>query len=310
MNAPARPCWHASVLRRLREAAGEPADRAACRLGALAAAFGAEGAPPGDAIWRWSRLAPGGSPVEIVWRPGRAGIGWTSEVAPPATPEVRRLDRALALAARFGFAGFDAEALAGIARAQAEGGLAWGAWLGGRHAPEGDALKLYAEIPQRAGELAGAGVRADWPETGELRMVGVSAAGVEYYWRVERCAPHVVYRAAEAVGATRLLPEAAALLGELRDAPPAEALAGPRLGLSLAFDADGKPLALSLFLGASRAGLRAPDDLRRLGRRAGDPLGGAFERLWRDGMVRPSVLGLALTAQGIGLQVGWAPCPA
>ncbi|MCO6419869.1 hypothetical protein JYK14_27455, partial [Siccirubricoccus sp. KC 17139] len=55
-----------------------------------------------EVAWRFSDIAPGGFPAELIWRPARPGLFWTAEPAPPELPASRRLAAALRRLRRLG----------------------------------------------------------------------------------------------------------------------------------------------------------------------------------------------------------------
>lgn len=88
----------------------------------------------------WSRLTPSGFPVEVTVLPDRTWQ-WAAEVAGPELPESARLDRALRLLDGAGPALPSATRRALVSH-QAGQDLRFGAWIAGR----GDRLKAYAEL--------------------------------------------------------------------------------------------------------------------------------------------------------------------
>jgi hypothetical protein len=142
-----------------------------------------------EIAWRYSSLTADGFPVELTLAANDPSVRWAAEVAPPEVPEPARLEIA------FGFAPALDPALAWLERLktiQSSGSLAYGAWIGGRHAEHTDAFKVYAEVPPgfdaaaltrtTIGDLHGPVLRRSI-----LRMVGVGLADgeAELYFRAD-----------------------------------------------------------------------------------------------------------------------------
>lgn len=167
-----------------------------------------------EIAWRYSSLTADGFPVELTLAANDPSVRWAAEVAAPEVPEPARLEVA------FGFEPATDHALAWLERLktiQSSGSLAYGAWIGGRHAEHTDAFKVYAEVPPgfdgaplaRAviGDLRGPVLRRSI-----LRMIGVGlgdgaaelyfrADGMMDAWEIEplAAAAGVPHRAAELI---------------------------------------------------------------------------------------------------------------
>ena len=291
----------------------EPVDRTLARVAVAAPALAARAgaairaatAPLSATCWPelatgFSRLTNTGYPLEFAWCSRDAELRWTAELAPPEVPHVRRLDLALRAA------GIGLEEAGPWREAQQSRVLRYGAWLGVRHRPDGDARKAYAELP--------ACLPPAWAAHPLLRstllawrMAGLGADGsVEFYARGAEL-DAAMLRGAEAAafgGEGRLVAAARALLG--RDELPRPS------GLSLAFDRGGMPKALAWFVFAKavfRDDAACGAALARMARGEAERCllaalaGGQGDGRWRHGM-----LGLVLGREGeVWLQAGIRP---
>lgn len=222
-------------LQALRRCQPELADRARRRLGLVLRPVLATAWP--EIALGFSRLTNTGMPLEFAWSSRETALRWTAEVAAPEAPDAGRLRRAAELAGP----GLDPGPWAAL---QAGAALRYGAWLGGRHRGDGDAAKVYVELPGGRLPPAWRGrhplLRSPLPA---WRMAGLGPdGGVEFYARVQE------------VDATLLHATAAASVGH-GDAwlDTIAALTGQRVlprpsGLSVAFDAGGTPRGLTWFV--------------------------------------------------------------
>jgi hypothetical protein len=258
-----------------------------------------------EVAWRFSRLCPGGYPIELVWRPGRPGVFWTAEAAAPELPEAGRLERAAALLPAIAGLPADDRDIARLAALQAGARLLWGAWIGGRHEAAGDSAKLYAEVP--AGRMAALGAAfpaaAAWIATlpaGALpRLVGLepSRRRWEVYARIPAHEPGGLFAPLKAAGAAgNAIP---GLLGELAGGDPEAALEGKGIGLSLALEAEGRLAGIAVIVVARR--LAGTED--RLKKRLAPFLAGpgaALGRHWAAGGATATLLSVTGAADGSG----------
>jgi len=250
----------------------------------------------GDVAWSFSDLA-GGSPVELVWRPGRAGLFWTAEPAAPEWPTLRRVKRALALARTFG-ARFDPVQAAWMRAMVAASAAPWPIWIGGRHDAAGDETKLYARIGPDADRAFPTFRHGDCPVMMGLAVDG----GSELYWRRPSRQSGDRWRMAREHGlgahVARLDAALAEWTGDGLDAEDAG-----RVGLSLKRSARGEPQALAAFVRVRQAGGAAAVRRRLLA--AGGEANPALARLWDAGRIRPMFLTLAATAHGMKPSIGF-----
>lgn len=288
----------------------EPAARTLSRVAAVApqvaaragAAITTATAPLAQTRWpematAFSRLTNTGYPVEFTWCSRHAELRWTAEVAPPEMPHRLRLEQALAVA------GIELNVGQWLAAQQA-GELRYGAWVGGRHRPDGDAWKVYLELP--------VGLPRSWRVAHPLlrsslitwRMAGLGNDGsIEFYARCPELDARML-QAAEIGGSRSLLAAARALVGH-------DELPRPS-GLSLALDPDGVPKALTWFVfakavfrndvtcGSTLIGMASGDVERNLYKALA---GGEADGRWRHAM-----LGVSLDCSGgVWMQAGIRP---
>jgi hypothetical protein len=270
-----------AVLTRIAACPGLPVERAARRLAQILQPVTHSAWP--EVALVFSRLTNTGMPVEFAWTSREPSLRWTAEVAPPEVPESSRVGVAFATAGMSG-------AAAPWAALQHGERLHYGAWLGMRHSGDSDVAKVYVELPsgrlpqewQRRHPLL-AGTHQQW------RMAGVGSAGsTEFYARHDDMDPALLQSMARsAFGRSSCwLTAIARLLGRPELPQPS--------GVSLAFNADGEPCALTWFA-AAKALFRDDDAtqaalLRQVDDDQGRALlralsGGAPDGRWRHGMV-------------------------
>jgi len=261
-----------------------------------------------EEAWRFSDLTPGGFPAELVWRPRRPGLFWTAEAAAPEMAAEERLGAALKRLAALGAPSLPPDSLDLARRAAAQAREKHSIWIGGRHEAEGDRYKLYLGTPETAEAIMPRAGRWRPASTAGLRLclLGLDAEGkAELYWRRRRYEPGdltTLGRTTDlAMAGARLRAGLAALCG--RD--PERALEGRRLTFSLQLAPDGEPVALSLFCALPCTALgpvaRVLEWLEAQAARGGAPAPGA---LWRRGMLWPSWLCAAATAEGLTWHAG------
>ena len=251
-----------------------------------------------EVAWRFSRLQPGGFPVELGFSTAGESITYTAEVAGPEAAEATRLDAALRLLDALGAGVPPAATVARLRGLQAAGRLRWGAWLGGRHGGDDDRFKLYAEAPEGGdptdfirrslGGLSLAGIAVQGPF---LHMAGSEPGGrSELYFRFDGFAPGGLRRLLALAGLGEREGELRAVLDAAWEAPAEAALARAVGWFSLSLPPDGGPPdRLSLFkravtvLGPGRGGRRR---LLALAGGSGGGSGGgglaAYRRITRD----------------------------
>lgn len=270
-----------AVLARVAACPEIPVGRAACRLAEVLRPVMQSAWP--EVALAFSRLTNTGVPVEFAWTSRDPSLRWTAEVAPPEVPEGSRVERAFATASMSG-------AAAPWVALQHGGRLHYGAWVGMRHSEDSDVSKVYVELPSgrlpqdwRRRHLLLAGMHQQW------RMAGVGPAGAtEFYARVYDMDPALLQSMERsAFGRTGCWIDAIArLLGRSELPRPS--------GVSLAFNPDGEPCALTWFA-AAKALFRDDDATQAaLLRQAGDDQGKALlcalsggtpDGRWRHGMV-------------------------
>ncbi|MEM1177430.1 MAG: hypothetical protein AAGM22_03730 [Acidobacteriota bacterium] len=225
---------------------------------ALATLPDRDGAP-----WRRSRLGRRGFPVEFTFKGrgpggGPAELRYTTEVDRPESAAAGRLARAVEVAdtvvgetARR--SGWPADPLAELERLHADGAetLAYGAWLGARHAVSVAAgstapprLKLYAELPDGRSTAAWVGAierRWRFSTWGGARpiLLGIEGGRLELYYQVRAPQAHelptVLGRAGfgtDSAGALRNT------LGRAYGLSLSRGMPAPRVGFSYGLAAD------------------------------------------------------------------------
>jgi hypothetical protein len=240
-----------------------------------------------EAAWRFSGLASG-TPLELVWRPGRPGLYWTAEPAAPEWSRPRRLGRGLAvLRANGADLGPGGERL--VRRAHATTKAAWPLFIAGRHGAGADSGKAYLHgdaLPEGFADLGQHLLPHD-----RLMLTGLSSTGQrEIYWE-RRCQPGDLWRMRQ-VAVLRDLAEA--LEAEIRSWT-GQGLDAPRkLGLSLSAGPDGRVQAAAAFLHPRQAGGAAAVVSRLLAE--GGDRNPALALACRAGKLRPMLLTLAVAA--------------
>jgi hypothetical protein len=251
-----------------------------------------------EVAWAFSGLASG-SPLELVWRPGRPGLFWTAEPAAPELPRQRRLCRGLAILRANG-AGLGRNGERLVRRAHAATRVDWPLFIAGRHEGQGaDSGKAYLHartLPEGFADLGCHLLPHDRPI-----LTGVAGNGLrELYWE-RRCQPGDLWRMRQAPGsgllAERLDIELIGWTGHGLDHER-------RLGLSLAAGPDGRPLALAAFLAPRMVtGGETSARVRLLAQ--GGEANPALARAWEARRVRPMLLTLGVTATGSQQALGF-----
>ncbi|HTB21492.1 MAG TPA: hypothetical protein VK914_02175 [bacterium] len=113
-------------------------------LGVLAATRNPEKA------WSFSGLCADGCPLEFTFSNRHVGLSFTVDAAPPECAPQDRLEAAVALALRLGYAGPSPQKVRQWGAMQAGRTLLWGARLGFREQGNRAALKYYVEVPAAA----------------------------------------------------------------------------------------------------------------------------------------------------------------
>ncbi len=251
-----------------------------------------------EVAWRFSPLADG-VPVELVWRPGRAGLFWTAEPAAPEWSGARGLARALALLRSID-GGIDPGLRSAAREALALTDDPWPVWAAGRHDAKGDATKLYVSsrrVPSGVARAANLLRGDDKP-----MMLGLTQdGGREFYWaRPTRIAGDLWRLCAD----REIAPFARSLDAALADWTGGgfDDEDGSRLGLSVSLDATGRVGALAAFMRVSAAG--GEERVRRRLLEAGGDANPALANLWAERQVRPMMLTLGATSAGIATAIG------
>lgn len=254
-----------------------------------------------EAAWSFSGLASG-TPLELVWRPGRPGLYWTAEPAAPELLRPRRLQRGLAVLRANG-AGLGRSGEGLVRRAHAATRVEWPVFIAGRHGSGDDSGKLYLHarsLPPGFADLGRFLLPHDHP-----MMTGISSAGQgtfslrELYWE-RRCQPGDLWRMRLDPGLRDL---AEALEVELHRWTGIGLDAERRLGLSLSAGPDGLPVALAAFLAPRLAQSETACRQRLLA--AGGEANPALARAWEAGQLRPMLLTLGVTTKGAQQAVGF-----
>lgn len=294
-------------------AADEPEAARRGRLALDRVLAGVRGSAWPEVAWRFSRLCPGGFPVEFVWRPGHPGTFWTAEVAGPEMQEAERLACAARLLSELGSPAPGANLLSSLVALQAGVPLAWGAWLAGRHTAAGDRFKLYAEVPPecRAALARAFPAASVWlaslPRRSRMRLVGHEPANgrTELYARLIGFEPGDLYLPMQAAGpAGRTLAKA---LTELCGGLPDDTLDGKGIGASVTLDGGGEIAGMAAIVVARRL-LGSERRLKqRLAPLAARP-GSALARLWLAGGADATLLSLSASTGGAAaLHLGLRP---
>lgn len=199
--------------------------------------------------WSFSTLTGTGFPVELSFASERDEVRYTTEVAgPEATPD-ERLERALEVLAALR-AELPADGVAVAGTLQSLGELRYGCWLGGRHGRDGDAYKLYVEVPKGTRVPVAAGARPDARLVPRMVAFDAATKSVEVYyrpWRIENLADAPL---PPPLG--ELLQRAGALVAAIARRPRDRVLRGPNWGCSIATSDSGDPRAATLFTFARR----------------------------------------------------------
>jgi hypothetical protein len=278
-----------------------------------------------EVAWAFSRLTGDGFPIEFTCSTRDATVRYTTEVAGPEVDPRERLPLAERQLARLGARELSAALGARLRAIQGAGALLYGAWIGGRHGPDGDQYKLYVEVPRGWSDEIEDLVRplmGEAPllpaEIVQLRMIGYEPATerMELYFRVDRMDAWQLGLLLQRAG---LAEQHAALLGLIEDAygrSVEPVLPGSKLGLSFAYAPAGRPAALSVFA-LARTLCGGDDGIRRrllaLGARHGwdlrsyarlsEPLIGRTGRKTAHGMVAF----FAPREGPVGLHIGLRP---
>ena len=260
-----------------------------------------------EAACSFSALAPHGVPIEFVWRPGEPSICWTSEVAGPECREEQRFALALRRLDNLGAPRPPASVIAAVEQAQQRCDLRWGAWIGGRHRPDGDSFKLYGEttgdgISTFARALDGMAKRFQRPSQ---RLVGANADGlVEIYGRVAEEDFGWLSALASDAGLSAQFRAAIDLASELTNRSLRVDLERSGAGWSLALRPGGELSAIAIFVKPNLFSSDPATSMIWIDRFGGcDPLCAIWRSLIGAGAWRPGLLGLAATHDGLRRQL-------
>lgn len=210
-----------------------------------------------EVAWTFSQLTGDGFPVEFTFASQREAVRYTTEVAGPEVAAAERLPRAERLLARLGSTSLPAEVSTLLRRLQNSAPLLYGAWIGGRHSPDGNRYKVYAEVPRAAASEANAFVRTLLGErrllatrVPRLRLIGYEpdTSRMELYFRTEHLdmweVTHLLRRAGLASRAAQLL----GLLEAAYDRPMTTVFPRSHCGFSFSLAPAAGPTVFSLFL--------------------------------------------------------------
>jgi hypothetical protein len=253
--------------------------------------------------WSFSRLGPGGYPVEFVWRPGAHGAFWTAEVAGPEMPEAQRLRHAVKLIGELTRSPKQSDTFEILASLQNGARMQWGSWLSGRHTPNTDRYKLYAEVPSdrtldalRAFPSFNTLAHA-LPKRKTLRLVGFEpeSGRIELYFRIATFQVGDFYRTMSNLGkvGSQLLKSSAKLCGQVVDF----ALEGKNIGFSLSLDSDGTVSGATIIVVARRLFGNDKKLQERLIEFASSPING-LAKLWLNNKLQSNLLSLSASPDG------------
>ncbi len=230
------------IVAALEPAAGAAAGRARALLARLDAHLGA-------ATDRRSGLTPNGQPIEFAFVDGSAELRYACEFRPEELPADRRVVAAASFARDLGHPAPQEGWLAWIRAIQRGLPLAFGAYLGARHGPGPDRLKLYAEVPggsfaQHRAFLDAAGGGWGMDPRWQLRMVGLEAVPErrELYFRL-RAADLDLLR----IHAGEAASQAREIFAEIADRGPGALRDLGALGCSIAFR-DGRQDGITVYV--------------------------------------------------------------
>jgi hypothetical protein len=254
-----------------------------------------------EVAWSFSDLA-NGSPVELVWRPGRHGLFWTAEPAPPEWPTARRVKRALALARMLGSC-FNGREISKFTTQMSSSKSPWPIWVGGRHDAAGDVAKLYAlAAPAAVGDFLDGDLGVLRRPNDQMAMIGLSPdGGREIYWRRPSPQPGDRWHMSREPSLSPLVTRLDSALGEWTSKNLDEADLGP-IGVSLKLSPAGEPVALAAFMRVRQAG-REKNVRRRL-LQSGGFSNPALASFWAAGRLRPMFLTLAATPETVTPSIG------
>lgn len=250
------------ALRRYEEQSPDLALRAADALDRLLGQVASSPWP--EVAWCFSTLTADRYPVELVFTTLGQAIRYVVEVAGPETDPGERLDVALAVLQEIGVgksvgAGraptIRYDSLREMQRPMA-GRLRFGAWVGGRHSPDGDAYKLYVEVPKddsSAAEAWSRSILGNRPpltdRAASLRMIGLELPSdrVELYFRADGLQPWEVDRLMGLLAMHHQAEELLGLVEEIAERSTAERLPAQQTGFSISAKEDGTDSRFSLF---------------------------------------------------------------
>ena len=222
-----------------------PADTAARAAAALQTLLRERVSAGGARAWSSSRLNGDGFPVEIAFTTADDRLRYTLEPAGCDISPQQRLEAAIQLINALSPAALPADVADTFRSIQQFDGLAFGAWIGGRHSSADSQYKIYVEMPDRDAEDASLSALlsdrlGEYPAPrlfdrfASPRMVAFTPAVDlwEFYYRVKSLAPHHVPGVLAPVG---LAAQAQELLGYIQDAygyALRERLPGESVGIS------------------------------------------------------------------------------
>lgn len=212
---------------------------------------------PEPAAWHFSRLTGDGFPVEFAFTTTDVDIRYTAEIADLRIPADERLVLACQRLRLLGQPEIPASLLELLSQAQKDKVLSYGAWVGGRHSPQGNTFKLYTELPEMALEHYQPlleSLQIPWPHLADRplspRMFGynLTSGRVEVYYRVPKLE---VYHLARLTAPCQLSERSCELQHFLEKAygyPLFEKLPGGSVGISYSYSPDRSSAIFTLFM--------------------------------------------------------------
>jgi hypothetical protein len=189
--------------------------------------------PWSDVAWQFSDLNGDGFPVEFTYSSASDTLRFTAEAAGPEVPEHARLDCALSL---LDSPPASPALLHQLRHWQQLAPLRFGAWVGGSLSRQ----KIYVECPPAVpSPYSPAGAR--------LRMLGLSAGALEYYYRRDFLQADSIAPLLARCGLSARLHELLAAISQATGRSTSSHLFGPDSGYSVAETPAGAVFSLFTF---------------------------------------------------------------
>ena len=222
---------------------------------------------PRSNSWSFSRLTPDGFPLEFAFNSRDRSIRFTAEVAGPEINPGDKLfiaERKLQELGSQPWLKLGMNSNSGILpdnvgsflhQIQGTEDLVYGVWLGGRHGPESDSFKLYAEVPKSQAPQADLLVRELLDgepipnHQTSLEMIGydIVTSQTELYFRAEGFEHYEIEGLVDRFGFSSQKSDLLSLIGAAYGRSVREAISGVRFGFSLSVPPGGRPSAISFF---------------------------------------------------------------